>query len=446
MAGTFCSLEQCASRFGRESSEKGTESAALRRRQGVQASRNGMRFVAAGAPWPVDRRHQGGMFMGVARFAGLACASLAVTIAVGCSSVPETKDGTPAAPATQPMTFNRLPFARQAWQNEPLIGGEIMDIYLDRDLLLAVTRSSEVHATGLDGMPRWISTEMTERPRFRASSSGNVLVFVSGVDLIAMDRANGKMLRKSRLAFAPSSPPAASETSAYIGSYTDQKLHSISLRDGSAGWTYRTTSTISAAPVLGGLFPRQLLYFGGEDGTVAALEAADAESLTPSNAAWIKRTHGRITADLVVSGNLLFAASEDETLYAMDRVTGDVRWTFPAGVPLTKAPVVTVDTVFQPIPSGVVALNAADGVEKFRVQNVSHFLVQWGKRLLFLEEPNTVTVVNADSGTVQLRVRYPLAQYFVTNPDGRQLIVADRSGRLYALEEERAMPEKRATP
>ncbi|MBI1852608.1 MAG: PQQ-binding-like beta-propeller repeat protein [Planctomycetes bacterium] len=382
--------------------------------------------------------------MGVARFADFVCASLAVTFAVGCSSVPESHEGNAAT--EKPMTFQKLPFAREAWQDPPLIGGEIVDLYLDRDLLIAVTRASEVHATGVDGIPRWISTEMSERPRYRGASNGNALVFVSGVDLVSLDRANGKMLRKARLPFAPSCVPAASETTAYLGSYTDQKIHAMSLRDGSAGWTFRTNTTVSAGLAIAGLFPRQILYFGAEDGTVGALEALDAESLTPSNPAWQKKTHGRISADLTVSGNIVFVPCEDETLYAMDRVTGDVRWTYPAGVPLTKAPVVTVDTVFQPIPSGIVALSAADGLEKYRVSGANRFLIQWGKRALFLQDTNTIVVANTDSGAVQSRVRFSRAQFIVSNPDGRQLVIADRSGRLYALEEERALPEKRPTP
>ncbi len=379
--------------------------------------------------------------MGVGRWADLVYASLAVALAVGCESVPENSMSSGAKPISGETS---LPFTKEAWSIPPIPGGEIADLYLDRDLLIAVTRNYETHAIGLDGMPRWVNSELTEPPRNRASSSPSNITILSGFDLLALDRRVGKTLRKIRLPFSPSGPPANSETTAYIASFTDQKVHSVSIRDGSQGWSFRTTATVTSRPVLGGTFPRQILYLAAEDGTITAIEALDADSLPPVGPAWQAKAHGRITADLVLSGNLLFVASEDYSLYAIDRVTGEIRWSYPAGLPLTKSPAATADVVYQPTPAGVVAIAAADGRERYQIPRVERFLVQMGKRTLFLDEPNTIVVVSSDTGVEQSRAKLTQAAQFITNPDGRRLFFSDRSGRLYALEEARISPEKPA--
>ena len=93
-------------------------------------------------------------------------------------------------------------------------------------------------------------------------------------------------------------------------------------------WTYPLTDTdylpgnIYGAVVL----DSGMLYFGDGKGAVYALNA------DTGRPAWPKPVHteARIWSSVVVDDQNVYAASQDHHLYAIDKVSGNLVWTFPA--------------------------------------------------------------------------------------------------------------------
>jgi len=121
-------------------------------------------------------------------------------------------------------------------------------------------------------------------------------------------------------------------------------------------WELMARGAVSAAPAVF----QGVVYAGSEDGNVYAItdERLAIWSL-PGN---VFATGGPIRADVKVDDTGVYVGSTDGKLYALDRVTGKIRWQYFAGVPLLTAPGLTGDTVYQFVSDrGVVAIDKLAG-------------------------------------------------------------------------------------
>jgi len=83
-------------------------------------------------------------------------------------------------------------------------------------------------------------------------------------------------------------------------------------------WKFPTGDQVVSSPV----FHDGVIYFGGDDGNIYAVNASDGRQL------WKRRTGGPVPASPAISGDMLYVGSYDGRLYALDRRTGVPRWKF----------------------------------------------------------------------------------------------------------------------
>ena len=83
-------------------------------------------------------------------------------------------------------------------------------------------------------------------------------------------------------------------------------------------WKFPTGDRIVSSPVLVG----NVIYFGGDDGNVYAVDATDGHQI------WKHKTGGPVPSTPAVDGNTLYVASYDGRLHALDARTGATRWKF----------------------------------------------------------------------------------------------------------------------
>ncbi len=151
----------------------------------------------------------------------------------------------------------------------------------------------------------------------------------------------------------------------------------------SAGEAPNTTITVDVrwsypdsedAPRLGSIFggvayQGNTVYAGTSDGRVISLRARLELPLGELNWTFPATTAapiGRIWSSPVVSGGIVYAASQDHYLYALDAATGEQKWKFQAGAVLAGAPTVYRDTVYVgSFDQKLYAVNAATGARKW---------------------------------------------------------------------------------
>jgi len=143
-------------------------------------------------------------------------------------------------------------------------------------------------------------------------------------------------------------------------------------------WKYSLQGQIISSPVV----YKGIVYFGGRDGSVWALNARTGEVI------WQYSTGGWVDATPCVSSDTVFVPSRDKNLYAFDRLTGSIKWQA-----------------------------ATDSMD------CSSPLYYNGKVYLLSGYPNTnMYCFNATDGS--LRASYPVSQYGFSSP-------ALMNGRLY---------------
>lgn len=103
--------------------------------------------------------------------------------------------------------------------------------------------------------------------------------------------------------------------------------HSGAIRDGGprqlhrVKWRFPTGDRIVASPV----YANGVIYFGGDDGNIYAVDAADGRQR------WKRTTGGPVAATPAITGDTLYVGSYDGKFYALDLRTGVPRWKFATG-------------------------------------------------------------------------------------------------------------------
>jgi outer membrane protein assembly factor BamB len=255
----------------------------------------------------------------------------------------------------------------------------------------------------------------------------NGAIYFGGDDgnVYAVDAAEGRQLWKRRTGGPVAATPAIAGGVLYVGSY-DGKFYALDVRTGVPRWKFATggerrfeakglhgmqpkTQTIAdpfdvylSSPVLGG----GLVYFGSGDGSVYALDAVSGDLK------WKFSTGDVVHASPAYADGVVFFGSWDSYFYAVDALTGKEKWRFHGG----EDPVMHNQVGFQSSPAvvnGVVytgcrdsnlyAIDAATGKEKWHFNNggswvISSPAVTQGKVIFGTSDSSLYLVLDAETG------------------------------------------------
>lgn len=344
-----------------------------------------------------------------------------------------------AAQTTAQGVADSLMLTGPAWVPAPLAkyaNAEVRSVQVTDDVAYCVMDSNAVYAVRVaDGTPRWIFNLDRAPDANRAIAVGpNHVGFLSRNHAAVVFKHNGSRVFEADMQFTPSSDAVITSESLYAGAWGGgYRMRSVSLVDGWPGWAFETDDAITAAPVLVGTTSADMaIVFASHDGRVVSIAPRPATG-TPPQAGWQFRTTGRNSADLVADDHLVYVASEDGVLYALARESGSPRWKwYGAHEPLTRGPAVAGGTVYQPLHSGIVAIDAATGDEKYRVMNAERFLVRIGKRDFYKLAGSNVGAFDATTGEQLATVQSPLFQILPSNARGAELVFSDGKT-LYAI-------------
>jgi len=83
-------------------------------------------------------------------------------------------------------------------------------------------------------------------------------------------------------------------------------------------WKFPIGDRVISSPV----FKDNLIYFGGDDGNVYAVDAAT------GNQIWKRATNGPVPATPAIADGTLYVGSYDGKFYAFNAQTGSLKWKF----------------------------------------------------------------------------------------------------------------------
>jgi len=300
--------------------------------------------------------------------------ALAISTLVGCQVAPK------------PPTIVEVPagsFVQQWKASIPELATDpTVKLYLRGDTLYAYARSNQVYGFGATG-GKLVFSDVVVGPtsplRSPALLPDHKVLFPAADTLEEYDQ-TGQRLQSLRLGKPTHSSGVTVGYTLYIGldSSTGGRLASLNLTPRvptadqiaasnklnvslepeidrvSTNWEVLTIGAIQSTPV----YFQGVVYAGAVDGKVWAINEQGAGIWSLPNGDHVFHTDGPIHADLKADDYGLYVASEDGSLYCVDRGSGRVKWTYYSGAPLDVAPFVTPTTVYQFVPgTGVVAVD-----------------------------------------------------------------------------------------
>lgn len=232
---------------------------------------------------------------------------------------------------------------------------------------------------------------------------------------------DGKIEYVTTLDYPVNHKPALVREFAVFGS-RGGRAFAHDLKAGSATWEHQLTGEIRVTPVATDFD----VFIADARGVYKMFKADDGALL------WDGRAYAPIVAAPVVS-NAVYVPSVDQTLYVLDRTTGDERWAFRHEEPLRQSPSVFGRYVFQPLNGdGLVALSASTGEELWRIDDDARAVNVVGDRVV-LRLPSSIRFADVRNGQTISEVKTaPLAGGFQQDDDS--IILVSRKGVIQRLD------------
>lgn len=159
---------------------------------------------------------------------------------------------------------------------------------------------------------------------------------------------------------------------------------------GSLRWRFTTTGTVLSYPRVAG----DLVYAASNDGTLYAIATADGQRQ------WKYTTAAAIGSAPTVLGGSVYLGSDDRTLYAFDARSGKVRWRFATGG-IVHSPVVTGGVAYVgSADRRLYAVDTASGKRRwaFAAGNDTHSPAVSGETVYVGSSDTSLYAVNANTG------------------------------------------------
>jgi len=176
------------------------------------------------------------------------------------------------------------------------------------------------------------------------------------------------------------STPAVVGDTAYVGS-NDHYLYALDVATGAVRWKFKTESRVASSPAVSA----GRVFFGSYDGYIYALDARGGELRWKFHTGGEHRFAGKhlhgampeaevmpdpfdfFLSSPVVMGGIVYVGSGDGYVYALDALSGELRWKFRTGNVVHASPAVANDTVYVGSwDSYFYALDAHTGQERWR--------------------------------------------------------------------------------
>lgn len=332
-------------------------------------------------------------------------------------------DASPYDPAA--LKLNRL-----AWSlpvDELSKGAGISYAMVDGGELFVLDTNHALHCIDMDkGTHKWI-VMLDKKPTYPPGICADAIGICIKDRLVLLKRSNGARILDRTIEYSPCTAPACTKEVVFTGSLYKNRIVSVDPTTTLTGWTFRFQDVITAAPKLYGEGSELYLYAVAHDGTVACFPPNHAHEGGPKKPQWAAKTGDRNTADPVLDGELLFVASQDNSLYAFNRFSGAVKWRFFAGVSLVEPPCIADDKVFLKTIEKIYCIDRNSGKELWSSEDHHEFIGIVGDSAYLWSNDGKVGIFEAASGKLLRELNQTEAVCVISNPEAGTLLFSDGS-------------------
>jgi outer membrane protein assembly factor BamB len=295
-------------------------------------------------------------------------------------------------------------------------------------MLFAQTERGTLHAIDAEtGQTAWY-TRVGERdyPSLAATADGKNVAVVNGGHLYVLSLATGEPVWETEIRGAPAAPAAMGHDHIYVP-LVDGTLVAYELSESrKSAWRYAGAGRPDATP----LVTNKSVLWTTTRGMVFGSRATELDIL------FRFETGGPVLCTPAYRPPLVYVASMDRYVYAIDESTALVKWRFSAGAPLGQSPVVIEDDLFTITDAGgMYSLDAETGAENWWTQDVTQFLAASPTRVYAADAFGRMLILNSQTGTRLATLNTVFLPLKVTNIETDRLYLGTDTGILQCVRE-----------
>lgn len=295
---------------------------------------------------------------------------------------------------------------------------------------------NRLHCILVDGARTlWVSDMLdTDNPMYSvhpARRNGRDLLYVVHDEgLLLLDADTGVFADRARVDFFPGTAGVEYGDALIFGN-TNGRIGWELMATGVPWWTSLLQGAIRTPPVLMG----QVVAAASDKGQIGFWVAQSSQLIRLVNVGG--GIHGALSSNFDFGGNLLFCASEDQSVYAFQQGSGERAWKYFTESPITASTVCIEDRVYVQIPGeGLVALAAdgggrPDGKVIWKSTAPGDVVGLFANRVIVFDHKSGIlSAVEPLDGTVIVSAPTPIARAWASSPKDGDLYFVSLDGRV----------------
>ncbi len=321
----------------------------------------------------------------------LACFAYWLAAGMTQAQVGYGRGAIPARPA-----LARVNLDMQWYGVVPLQGAEkLTELSIDAGMLFAQTNHANFYAFDAEtGRQLWLAHLGRVTSNSQPASVNSYAVYVSNSNQIfALDRRTGRQMWTQRLTDFASSTTNADDTIVTVG-LNSGKFVTFDAKTGEEKWNiHQSNLKISSRA----LVSSRVIAFASEDQKLYVTKSEQPKLL------WRFAASGPIVAPLATHGlRTILMASMDKNVYAVDLFSGESRWVYATGAPISQEPLVADDDAYVVNDEGYLSeIDALTGHSRWTISTLGGRLLAVSKSRVYLEShDDDLFVVDRQSGKI----------------------------------------------
>jgi outer membrane protein assembly factor BamB len=306
---------------------------------------------------------------------------------------------------------------------------EVERAVLEGDRLTVLTSAGVVQELdALTGRTVWIApVGNPDHPSLGPAASDKYVALLNGSTLLVLDRADGKPIIVRPIGGAPGAAPAIGRDYVFVplavGRIEGYPLGEQKLTP----WYYQSYGRAMVAPLA---TPESFVWTtdsghlyvgrGGENlGVRFRLE-----------------TGSDIVAEPAYGAPYVYVATMEGEVFSMEETTGERRWKYATGFPVTRAPAVVGKKVYVTSDEPMLhCVDAEKGTELWQAPHVSQFAAASAKRVYGVDDLGSLMVLDAANGSVLGRIPTDSSTFALVNDQTDRVYLVSKDGVVQCLHE-----------
>jgi outer membrane protein assembly factor BamB len=299
---------------------------------------------------------------------------------------------------------------------------------LEGDRLSVLTSAGVLQELdALTGRTMWIApVGNPDHPSLGPAATEQYVALVNGSTLYVLDRVDGRPVKIRPVGGAPGAAPALSKSHVFVPLVTG-RIEAYPLEGQIlTPWYYQSIGRAMVAP----LTTSDSFVWATDTGHVYV------GRLPALGVRYRLETGSEIVAPPAYRQPFVYVATLDGEVFAMHELTGERRWKYATGFPVTRAPAAVADRVF--VTSQEPALHCIDAVKGtalWEMADITQFAAMSRDYVYGVDELGRLVALDAKTGALAGRMPTDIATHALVNDQTDRIYLVSKDGIVQCLHE-----------